>query len=58
MNPLAQAITKARAAAGKLFSTMDRVPPIDSANDSGEKPTEVFGHITFDVSQARQCNAN
>lgn len=49
MNPMVQAITKARAAAGKLFATMDRKPPIDSSLDSGDKPGQVFGHITFEV---------
>jgi ATP-binding cassette subfamily B (MDR/TAP) protein 1 len=42
------AVTQGCAAAAKLYATIDRVPAIDSANPSGEKPTTVSGEITFD----------
>ncbi|KAG8902517.1 GTPase-activating protein, partial [Tulasnella sp. 408] len=48
MAPELQAVTIAQAAAAKLFLTIDRVPPIDSADEGGLKPTEVKGHITFE----------
>ncbi|KAF8506439.1 P-loop containing nucleoside triphosphate hydrolase protein [Gautieria morchelliformis] len=46
--PEMQAISHARGAAAKLFVTIDRVPPIDSASDVGLKPSEVVGRIEFD----------
>lgn len=46
--PEIQAITKARSAAAKLFATIDRVPPIDSADPGGLKPDHVNGTITFE----------
>ena len=42
------AITNGRAAAAKLFQTIDRVPDIDSANPDGLKLEEVAGEITLD----------
>ena len=42
------AINHARSAAAKLFSTIDRVPTIDSADPGGKKPDTVLGRITFD----------
>ena len=42
------AISHARGAAAKLFSTIDRVPSIDSASPEGLKPTEVIGQVEFD----------
>lgn len=47
--PELTAISNARGAASKLFSTIDRVPPIDSASPDGLKPSsdEVKGHISF-----------
>lgn len=42
------AISHARGAAAKLFSTIDRVPSIDSASPEGLKPTEVIGRVEFD----------
>ena len=48
ITPEIQAVSKAQAAAGKLFSTIDRVPSIDSADPGGLKPDTVFGTITFD----------
>ena len=46
--PEVQAITKARAAAAKLYSTIDRVPAIDSSDPSGSRPDSVKGTITFE----------
>jgi ATP-binding cassette subfamily B (MDR/TAP) protein 1 len=47
--PQLTAISNARGAAGKLFETIDRVPPIDSASPDGHKPDESLtkGEITF-----------
>jgi ATP-binding cassette subfamily B (MDR/TAP) protein 1 len=47
--PELTAISNARGAASKLFSTIDRVPPIDSASTEGLKPdaSSVVGEITF-----------
>jgi ATP-binding cassette subfamily B (MDR/TAP) protein 1 len=45
--PEAQAISKAKAAAAKLFATIDRVPAIDSADKGGLKPETVEGDISF-----------
>jgi ATP-binding cassette subfamily B (MDR/TAP) protein 1 len=42
------AITQARAAAAKVFATIDRIPSIDSASEEGLKPTRVVGEITFE----------
>jgi ATP-binding cassette subfamily B (MDR/TAP) protein 1 len=46
--PEVQAIGKACSAAAKLFSTIDRVPPIDSADPGGLKPDVVHGTISFE----------
>ncbi|KAJ7212049.1 multidrug resistance protein 1 [Mycena pura] len=46
--PEMQAINHGRGAAGKLFSTIDRVPEIDSANEGGLKPDHVEGEIVLD----------
>jgi len=46
--PEMQAITHGRGAAAKLYSTIDRVPDIDSANPDGQKPASVAGEITLD----------
>ncbi|KAF9013235.1 P-loop containing nucleoside triphosphate hydrolase protein [Cyathus striatus] len=46
--PEMQAITHARGAAAKLYSTIDRVPDIDSANPGGLKPEKVEGKITLE----------
>lgn len=48
MAPEMQAISNARAAASKLFTTIDRIPPIDSASEAGLRPTEIVGKITFE----------
>jgi ATP-binding cassette subfamily B (MDR/TAP) protein 1 len=47
--PELQAISNARGAASKLFSTIDRIPPIDSASPDGLKPdpASIEGHISF-----------
>ena len=42
------AIASARGAAPRLFATIDRVPPIDSAREEGVKPSKVIGEITFE----------
>jgi ATP-binding cassette subfamily B (MDR/TAP) protein 1 len=39
------AISEARAAAAKLYSTIDRVPDIDSSMQDGHKPDTVTGNI-------------
>ncbi|KAG6857152.1 hypothetical protein H0H87_008722 [Tephrocybe sp. NHM501043] len=46
--PEMQAITHGRGAAAKLYSTIDRVPEIDSADPSGQKPEVVHGEITLE----------
>ncbi|KAG8902523.1 GTPase-activating protein [Tulasnella sp. 408] len=46
--PELQAVTLAQAAAAKLFVPIDRIPPIDSADEGGLKPKEVTGHITLE----------
>ncbi|KIO31568.1 hypothetical protein M407DRAFT_219400 [Tulasnella calospora MUT 4182] len=48
MGPQSQAVGAALAAAAKLFATIDRVPPIDSADEGGRKLDTVVGRITFD----------
>ncbi|KAG8897294.1 GTPase-activating protein [Tulasnella sp. 408] len=48
MAPHSQAVGAALAAATKIFATIDRVPPIDSADEGGLKPDTVVGRITFD----------
>ncbi|KAK0457582.1 P-loop containing nucleoside triphosphate hydrolase protein [Desarmillaria tabescens] len=46
--PEMQAITHGQGAAAKLYATIDRVPDIDSADPSGEKPETVFGEVTLE----------
>lgn len=46
--PEAAAIATAQAAAGKVFATIDRIPPIDSASEAGLKPNNIKGVITFE----------
>ncbi|PBK74780.1 P-loop containing nucleoside triphosphate hydrolase protein [Armillaria solidipes] len=46
--PEMQAITHGRGAAAKLFATIDRVPAIDSADPSGDKPETVSGEVTLE----------
>ncbi|KAK0481286.1 P-loop containing nucleoside triphosphate hydrolase protein [Armillaria novae-zelandiae] len=46
--PEMQAITHGRGAAAKLYATIDRVPPIDSADRSGDKPDTVSGEVTLE----------
>ncbi|KAF8149154.1 P-loop containing nucleoside triphosphate hydrolase protein [Crassisporium funariophilum] len=46
--PEMQAITHGRAAAAKLYHTIDRIPDIDSANPGGEKPDKIEGEIVFE----------
>ncbi|ORX41151.1 multidrug resistance protein 1 [Kockovaella imperatae] len=48
VQPEMQKVTKAQGAAAKLFSTIDRIPAIDSADPGGEKPNHVDGTITFE----------
>ncbi|RIB26619.1 STE6-like protein [Gigaspora rosea] len=40
-----QAISLATGAGSKLFETIDRVPSIDIASDTGDKPKNIKGHI-------------
>jgi len=42
------AITHGRSAAGRLFSTIERVPDIDSASPEGLRPENVVGEITLE----------
>ncbi|KAG8804747.1 GTPase-activating protein, partial [Serendipita sp. 398] len=48
--PELTAIANARGSAAKLFATIDRVPPIDSASPDGLKPSrdEIHGAITIE----------
>jgi ATP-binding cassette subfamily B (MDR/TAP) protein 1 len=41
-------MTKGRAAAAKIFATIDRVPSIDSADPKGLKPGQVMGHLALE----------
>jgi ATP-binding cassette, subfamily B (MDR/TAP), member 1 len=41
-------ILQGRGAAAKLWATIDRVPPIDSASEDGLKPSQVTGEITLE----------
>jgi ATP-binding cassette subfamily B (MDR/TAP) protein 1 len=45
--PEMQAITNARGAAAKIFDTIARVPPIDSASPEGLRPAHVEGKIVL-----------
>lgn len=45
--PALQYTSKARAAAAKLFETIDRQPVINSADESGLKPAHIDGDIRF-----------
>ena len=45
VGPNAQAVTNAIAAAGKIFSTIDRVSPLNPASDVGEKLEHVDGTL-------------
>ncbi|WWC92101.1 uncharacterized protein L201_007055 [Kwoniella dendrophila CBS 6074] len=46
--PELAAVAKARSAAAKLFTTIDRIPSIDSASPAGIKPETVHGEISFE----------
>lgn len=46
--PEMDAVTNGRAAAAKLYETIDRTPDIDSSDPGGLKPPHVSGHITFE----------
>lgn len=48
LNPELEAINKGRGSAAKLFSTIERVPNINSADEGGLRPTKVEGRITFE----------
>ncbi|KAG8914035.1 GTPase-activating protein [Tulasnella sp. 408] len=48
MAPEVEAVSAGRAAAAKVFATIDRVPPIDSADEGGTKLEKVTGHIRFE----------
>ena len=45
--PYLEALTTARSAAAKIFRTIERVPGIDSSSESGKKPDEMSGAISF-----------
>ncbi|KAJ7622864.1 P-loop containing nucleoside triphosphate hydrolase protein [Mycena rosella] len=49
VGPQVQAIALAMGAAGKLFATIDRVPPIDSADTGGSKPAVVAGALSLEA---------
>ncbi|CAG8788594.1 4909_t:CDS:2 [Gigaspora margarita] len=40
-----QALTLAIGASSKIFEAIDRIPSIDTASDTGDKPKDVVGHI-------------
>ena len=42
------AVTNGRAAAARLFATIDLVPSIDSASEEGLKPSTVVGEIAVE----------
>ncbi|PBK89179.1 multidrug resistance protein 1 [Armillaria gallica] len=42
-----QAISRGLGAAAKLYATIDRVPDIDSADPSGEKPETIIGEVVL-----------
>jgi len=42
-----EAFNTARAAAGKIFQVIERVPLIDSSSDAGHKPSHLKGEIEF-----------
>lgn len=48
LGPEMQAVAHGRAAAAKLFATIDRVPAIDSSDPGGLKPEKVLGEITLE----------
>ncbi|CAG8847990.1 31009_t:CDS:2, partial [Gigaspora margarita] len=45
--PDLQAFGLAMGAGAKIFETINRIPPIDSASPNGEKPTNCEGRIQF-----------
>lgn len=45
--PNLQAVSSAQGAAAKLFATIDRVPPIDSADPAGLRPDTCEGRLEF-----------
>lgn len=47
MAPNMQALSYAFAAGAKVFETIDRVPPIDSADPSGLRPDKCEGKLSF-----------
>jgi len=48
MAPNLSAFGSGRAAAFKVFQTIDRVPSIDTDNESGSRPATINGAITFE----------
>lgn len=44
----APSITKAKIAASSIFEIVDRVPPIDTKDSEGLKPTSVKGDVSFE----------
>ena len=47
VGPAVTAFNKGRASARRIFEVVDRVPPIDIHNPSGEKPDKVKGDISL-----------
>ena len=45
--PYLEALSMARVAAGSVYRTVDRVPPIDSSSTDGLRPDRTQGHIRF-----------
>ncbi|GAB6020133.1 hypothetical protein CHUAL_002862 [Chamberlinius hualienensis] len=45
--PYIEAFSQARAAAAQIYSIIDRVPPIDSSSDAGNKLDKVDGNFEF-----------
>ncbi|KIK80729.1 hypothetical protein PAXRUDRAFT_833366 [Paxillus rubicundulus Ve08.2h10] len=48
LGPEMQAVTHGRAAAAKLFATIDRIPSIDSSDPGGLTPENTLGEITLE----------
>lgn len=48
VEPAISALAKARAAVAQIVTVLNRTPLIDSFGESGQKPTDVAGRITFE----------
>jgi ATP-binding cassette, subfamily B (MDR/TAP), member 1 len=47
LGPRVETFAKATAALQKIFQTLQRVPPIDSLSEAGERPDNIRGNIEF-----------